>query len=95
MNNKTLTKALLSATILASGAVGAGSVIAQASDGDAATTSSVAVSDSAAPIALQTIDDQPDDVGTTTRPPTRPPTRSANAAAEDVAATSQWPKHSG
>jgi hypothetical protein len=63
MNKKSITKALLSATILASGVVGAGSVIAQASDADTATISVIAPSEQ--PNAFQTIDDQPDEVDTT------------------------------
>jgi hypothetical protein len=65
MNKKTLSRALLSATILASGVVGAGSVIAQASDGNDEPASTIDSPEPTAPNALQTIDPQPDDVATT------------------------------
>lgn len=58
--NKTLTKALISATLLTSGIVGAGSVIAQAADTSDATTPAVAAAgadDTPAPAGLQTTDD--------------------------------------
>uniref|UniRef100_UPI00058CF7BF hypothetical protein n=1 Tax=Ilumatobacter nonamiensis TaxID=467093 RepID=UPI00058CF7BF len=61
--NKTLTRALLSATVLASGVVGVGSVVAQASDGGTDATSAVLVDEEAAPVGLQVIDDA-DDAGT-------------------------------
>ncbi|NND76383.1 MAG: hypothetical protein HKN44_15400 [Ilumatobacter sp.] len=55
--NKKLTRAVLSATILASGVVGAGSIVAQASDDAADPTTTVPTADVAEPAGLQTIDD--------------------------------------
>ncbi|MGA9278728.1 hypothetical protein [Ilumatobacter sp.] len=63
--NKALTKALLSAALLTSGVIGAGSVIAQAGNGTDAATPVVATAEAAAPAGLQTIDDPADDATST------------------------------
>lgn len=66
--NKTLTKALLSAAVLTSGIVGAGSVIAQAGNDTAEPAPVVATSeadDAVAPAGLQTTDEPADDAATT------------------------------
>lgn len=66
--NKTLTKALLSATLLTSGVIGAGSVIAQAGNDADATAPAVATAEAdeaTAPAGLQTTDEPADDVTST------------------------------
>lgn len=55
--NRKLTRAVLSATILASGIVGVGSVVAQASDDGIDATATVPSVDPAEPAGLQTVDD--------------------------------------
>ena len=66
--NKTLTKALLSAAVLTSGIVGAGSVIAQAGNDAAAPAPVVATSEAdgaVTPAGLQTTDEPAEDAATT------------------------------
>ena len=55
--NKKLTRAVLSATILASGVIGVGSVVAQASDDGIDATTTVPAAEAEQPAGLQTIDD--------------------------------------